>query len=111
MLERCHGRMRDESEALCVALGRGAPAEEVEDALGFFERQRVRHERDEEESLFPRLRGRGEDGLLDELTRQHREHERLCSELRAGIERGAWAALRPLAEELRDSYRAHIQLE
>ena len=114
MLERCHNRMLDESEALCAALASPARLEDADFALGFFERQGVRHERDEEESLFPRLRGRMDDRLLDDLARQHREHERLVGELRSGLDAGDAVdapALLALAEKLRESYRDHIELE
>jgi hemerythrin-like domain-containing protein len=111
-LERSHGRLLEEAEALCAAVEQSAPREELEQFVTFFERQGYRHEIDEEKSLFPRLRGKVPDALLKELTSQHREHERLCARLRELIEQpSARAELAAQAHLLRDHYRTHIALE
>ena len=114
MLERSHDRLMEEADALCAAIVAGAPREQLEEAVSFFERQGVRHERDEEESLFPRLRDRLGGTLLDDLPRQHRQHEQLCAQLRRLLDapaRETGPALLETAESLRQSYRDHIDLE
>jgi hemerythrin-like domain-containing protein len=114
MLARSHERLLEEADGLCAALARSAPLDEIASAVSFFEHQGVRHERDEEESLFPRLRDRVASSLFDELTRQHRAHESMCARLRELVERDAperAASLAEVAESLRQSYRDHIALE
>src|SRR5271165_4944255 len=64
-LTRSHERLR-ERIAEVVALGHGTEFDQaaLEDLAAWFERQGARHEADEDESLFPRLRAAAiDDGI------------------------------------------------
>lgn len=86
---------------------------------GFVDRTVVRHEKDEEESLFPRLRDDAELApLIEQLEREHREHEKLHERLRAiaGACDGALsdedrARLGALVDELDAAYEKHVDVE
>ncbi len=105
MLERCHRRVE---ERLAELMQDPADARVVADVLDYFERSMTRHEADEEESLFPRLRGVAElAGVLAALEREHAEHARLHEELKAA--RGAQVA--QVAARLQAAYARHIERE
>lgn len=122
MLERSHGKLLERltglrAAAAAIALGQAGEREReaLEEVLAFLEGPAARHETDEEESFFPRLRGRGLDEHLDGLTREHRQHEQLHRQLRnaagGSLDRAAGLELARLGEELYRAYRAHIEAE
>ncbi len=130
MLKDCHRRIENFLRVLCAVAGDDAGAalgEEkqraVEAALVYFRVGGVRHMRDEEESLFPRLqRAAGAESLepLRRLEVEHREADRLHADVERlfteWLERGALQAeeadaLRAATERLRDLYAEHIWLE
>jgi hemerythrin-like domain-containing protein len=126
-LERSHRRLEQQLAQLQRAAGAivreragGDDLDVVDTVLAFLERQALRHETDEEESLFPRLRATGDLApLLDELAGQHRLHRHLVLHLRAlrsgwsvgGPDAGDGAALVITTNELVRAYRAHIERE
>ncbi len=111
MLERCHRRL----EETLAALGGATPSRQaLDEALGFIDRAMARHERDEEESLFPRLaRVPQLAGLLDRLTIQHRDQTALVDELRELMDapRPDEARLADVVARLDAAYRAHLAVE
>lgn len=127
MLERSHQRLEERVAELQRAIGaivreRGTPAdlESVDAVLAFLERSALRHETDEEESLFPRLRRHADLWpLIDDLLGQHQQHRHLVAQLRTL--RGGWPASGPDAadaagmavtvNDLARSYRRHIDRE
>jgi hemerythrin-like domain-containing protein len=127
MLERSHGKLQEalgelRSAANAIAAGSKSDADlaVIHDAVEFFERSVTRHEADEEQSLFPRLRGKaGIDPVLETLVDDHREHNRLHRRLREIA--GTWGDSLPepehaqhlvrLVTELEDAYARHIALE
>jgi iron-sulfur cluster repair protein YtfE (RIC family) len=125
MLERCHRQLEDSLERLGVAAttlaaGRGGQAEidTVAEAVERLQRTGHRHVADEEESLFPRLAGRGIDELIQILKQQHREHQALEGELAAVAARVALpcpadvaAALDRVAVALQRAYQKHMDRE
>jgi len=83
----------------------------IDDSVRWLERSVGRHELDEEQSLFPRLRAHvGLVGLLDKLEREHREHERLHQALRDSAGKPA-AEVSAVVRELAAAYRVHIDDE
>jgi len=126
MLDRSHRKLEEkigELRAAAESIARGAPDDDalevVSDVLSFFDRSVARHEADEEESLFPRLRGRGIDPVIDTLSDEHREHTRLLYRLRELQQ--SWQGRAPDAErgqhlvrlvnELDADYTRHLGLE
>ncbi|HEY2747501.1 MAG TPA: hemerythrin domain-containing protein [Polyangia bacterium] len=111
MLERCHRRL----EETLATLGGATPARQaLDEALAFIDRAMARHERDEEESLFPRLaRVPQLAPLLDRLTVQHRDQAALVDELRALMDapRPDEARLADVVARLDAAYRAHLAIE
>jgi hemerythrin-like domain-containing protein len=118
-LERSHRRLEERLAELRQAALTG-DVDAAFGVLGFFERAVVRHEEDEERSLFPRLRGVAElEGVMAHLQAEHRQHEQLHARLRSLAE--PWqgrapegdelATLGALAAELEAAYRAHINEE
>jgi hemerythrin-like domain-containing protein len=92
----------------------------VDSILSYLERSAVRHEEDEEASLFPRLRGVADLGpLLDDLAAEHVAHRQLVRQLSSlrsgwppsGPDVGDRASLVILANELARTLRAHIDRE
>jgi hemerythrin-like domain-containing protein len=130
MLADCHRRIERFLDILCgvaqQAQDRPLSSEErgaVEAALHYFREAGPRHNRDEEESVFPRLRGCGADEALDEMRRleaehgeareQHDELDGLYSRL---IEEGTLSLrdtsrLQTSAANLRQIYGEHIRIE
>jgi iron-sulfur cluster repair protein YtfE (RIC family) len=112
-LEASHRRLEERLAELGAAAtapaggGREAALGTVEAVLDYFDRSVTRHEADEEQSLFPRLRAHPElAATLDMLEREHREHERLHADLREGYQDPCYLA--ELAGKLATAYRAHI---
>lgn len=130
MLKDCHRRIENFLRVLChVAetreegkLGR-EEREAVQAALAYFRTGGVRHTRDEEESLFPRLQQAGAAESLNALAgleAQHQEANELHSILdqlfSKWMESGSLAAadhraLRAAADRLHGLYQEHIRVE
>lgn len=116
MLLRCHRRLEEMLAELVAAAGdwrrRLNPdaLEVARDASAFLHRTALRHEADEEESVFVRLPA---SPLLETLAAEHREHRRCIEELGALLEHehpDASALLR-VAVDLERRYREHIERE
>lgn len=127
MLERSHGRMLEQiaelqtgASAIVRQQADADSIDAVDRALSFLEGPGARHERDEEESLFPRLRRHLELlSLLDDLVADHNHHASLVAQLRSlrsgwsrlGPDAGLGAAFAMAANELARAYRNHIERE
>lgn len=132
LLSDCHRRIEMFLGTFAAVAGRidQAPSEEtvraLESALRYFSQAAPKHTADEEESLFPRLRGREDPDLrsalseLDQLERDHeevselhREVERLSVQyLKAGKLRDSdVVAFRDLVNTLQSKYNEHIRIE
>ena len=127
MLARSHRRleerMADLQRAASSILRERADADDlatVDEVLAYLERSAMRHELDEEESLFPRLHRRAElRPLLAELSAEHDQHRALVGHLRmlrsgwsaGGPDAGDGAALAKVTGELARAYRVHIERE
>jgi hemerythrin-like domain-containing protein len=115
-LERSHRRLEERLEDLAQA--DAAHIELVRDVAAFFARAVKRHEQDEEESLFPRLREHAELApILERLAREHTEHAALHAQLDKVIE-GLDAKLPEAARDLArtttalmHAYRNHLDEE
>ena len=129
MLADCHRRIERFLDILCRvaarAEGRTLSREEieaVEAALKYFQESGPRHNRDEEESIFPRLRAAHAAVMVevDRLEGEHQQTEALhkeCAELYArwiaeeelhGADRSRLPAVLTRLERI---YREHIRLE
>jgi hemerythrin-like domain-containing protein len=130
MLKDCHRRIERFLGILCQvarqAQGRGLNADErraVEAALRYFDESGPRHNLDEEDSLFPRLRAMKAAEVLEKVKRLETEHgeagvlHREAGQLYSKwmVERGLSAdkgmRLQTIAEELQRLYREHIHIE
>jgi hemerythrin-like domain-containing protein len=131
MLKDCHRRIERFLQILCVVVerahGRAMTQEEsaaVQAALNYFQLGGKRHNADEEESLFPRLRAASDDPAELEqvgvLENDHRNAERLHAEIdrlyTAWLQAGRLnaedeAVLRATAERLQGIYVQHIEIE
>lgn len=127
MMERSHRRLEERmvelqraAEAIVRERADAAQLEQVDHVLAFLERSAARHESDEEESLFPRLRGHAElVSLMSDLAQEHDQHRQLVGQLRAlrsgwppgGPDAGDGAALAIAVSELARAYRLHIERE
>ena len=127
MLGRSHRRLderlielRRAVEAIVRERATADDLEVVDSVLDYLERSALRHELDEEESLFPRLRGhRDLIPLLHDLHIEHEEHRRLVANLRSlrngwapsGPDASAGAAMVIAVTDLSRAYRSHIQRE
>jgi hemerythrin-like domain-containing protein len=130
MLADCHRRIERFLSILCGvaqrAQGRPLSGEEheaIEAALGYFREAGPRHNRDEEDSVFPRLRERGADEVLDKMSRLESEHSeasalhdemaRLYSRWIADghLSTGDELRIKSIATRLLDIYREHIRIE
>ena len=129
MLKDCHRRIESFLQVLCLvaerAKGRRLSDEEavaINSALSYFRTGGQRHTADEEESLFPRLRGHSakEPEELDGLEEDHHR----ANELHAEVEElyQIWLGSGLLSEdnqktlaqsttELEAIYKAHIKIE
>ena len=130
MLKDCHRRIESFLRVLCLvaerAIGRRLSDEEaaaINSALSYFRTGGQRHTADEEESLFPRLRGQLPDNEPEELHRLEDDHHR-ANELHAEIEElyEIWMesgllnennqkSLTQAVAELEAIYKAHIKVE
>jgi iron-sulfur cluster repair protein YtfE (RIC family) len=125
-LRRSHARLRDQLDRLADAAttlrrdgSEGDAVLAVVQVSDYFDRAVARHEQDEEQSLFPQLTDPALQPVLDALTAEHRDHERMHDELRElarlADERGLAAAdaqaLEALARELAATYARHLQIE
>lgn len=118
-LERCHRRLEEACDALAVAV-HDRDVETIGGVTAFLGRQIRRHEDDEEGSLFPRLQGVVEPEVasaLERLAVEHREHERLQSDLEGALAardtepETMWSHLATIADAVTRAYRAHVELE
>jgi hemerythrin-like domain-containing protein len=130
MLKDCHRRIESFLQVLCLvadrARGRRLTDEEdaaVKSALSYFRTGGKRHTADEEESLFPRLRGQLPGKEPEELHRLEDDHDR-ADELHAEVEElfQIWMesgllsgdnekTLAQSVAELEEIYKAHIKVE
>ncbi len=130
MLQDCHRRIqffvRVLGEVARRAQGRALTWEEwsaVEGAVRYFRESGPRHNRDEEESVFPRLRKLASGLLHAEMERLESEHEeaealheetvRLYAMWHAGhgLPQDEEARLLEVTERLRKLYEEHIRIE
>jgi hemerythrin-like domain-containing protein len=130
MLVDCHRRVERFLNILCRVAERaegralsGEETEAVEAALRYFSESGPRHNSDEEESLFPRLRaGEGKDVLaeVDRLEGEHFEAEALHHETaelysrwmaEGGLEGADRGRLRAATGRLEKIYGEHIRIE
>jgi len=117
MLEKSHRRLAENLGLLREAvagLPRPEALEAVREVAEFVSRTVARHERDEEQTLFPRLRADGDLApLLAELEAEHRAHELLHRELfdLAEDDRPDAQSLQDLSRRLDAAYERHIELE
>ena len=125
MLERSHARLQ---EQLSLLLGTAAELHDaphdpaararVVEIADFLEHSIARHELDEEQSLFPRVRDRYAQ-IIDTLEAEHRSQQKLHHELRAlaeacerdELDEPLLAHLSDLAMTLAKSYSHHIEIE
>lgn len=130
MLKDCHRRIAHFAGVLVAvserAQGRALTCEEwtaAEGSLHYFRESGPRHNRDEEDSVFPRLRALGSAALRAEMTRLEDEHEeadalhqqtvRLFAKWRAdhGLPSDEEARLVAAAQRLKQLYEEHIRIE
>jgi hemerythrin-like domain-containing protein len=130
MLKDCHRRIERFLDILFKvvrqAQGRTLNSEEqtaVEAALHYFNESGPRHNMDEEESLFPRLRERCAAVVLAEIQRLeaehveagalHREAEQLYSKwiAEAALDTATTTRLLAITDQLEQIYREHIRIE
>jgi hemerythrin-like domain-containing protein len=127
MLDRCHRKLGVRMAEMCaaaeaLAAGSGGPAEcdVVTDVLDFLDRTDARHVADEEQTIFPRLAATGAvPELIDDIEREHREHDELHADIRAEV--AAWTERPPppeqarrlaeLSRQLEAAYAQHIERE
>lgn len=130
MLKDCHRRIEHFLHILCVVVERargrelnGEEREAVKAALQYFQVGGQRHNADEEESLFPRLRAACAGEELAKIGGLESDH-RQANGIHAAIEDlyGRWIAdgrlagqdearLLAMTEELRLLYEGHIKVE
>lgn len=130
MLKDCHRRIESFLWVLCHVAERGADGElsgeeksAVGAALTYFRTGGARHNRDEEDSLFPRLRGAIAPGSLEAIDGLESDH-RAAEEDHAAMDRlfSNWVAsgalsredralLRAASGRLRKLYAEHIRVE
>ena len=118
----CHRRIEQRLDTLVKAadhflIDRAGAMAAVQKSFQFLESSGARHTEDEEGSLFPRLRphlSAAELEFVESLEAEHREADRVYSELKALAEEVSEATLpsyRECAESLRALYRKHIRAE
>jgi len=130
MLTDCHRRIERFLDILCIVAERartrrltGEERSAVQAALQYFHTGGERHTADEEESLFPRLRGNVTTGNLEALDRLQHDHQH-ASDLHESVDwlYTAWISagiLEPEEQErlssqtrrLKQLYAEHIQVE
>ncbi len=122
-LDRSHRRVEErlaELSASAAAIAGGEQIDEhwplVEEVLSYLQRASLRHEQDEEDSVFPRLRQHAAlRPLLDRLTGDHRSQRKLVAKLAklvsAAEKPATGRALVKLSTALSASYQDHIERE
>jgi len=130
MLKDCHRRIEHFLDILCIvaerAHTRSLTSEEhsaVKAALQYFRVGGERHTADEEESLFPRLRGESSFGDLEEILRLQSDHH-VAASLHDSVDwlYTAWISAGTLesaqqqqilsqTRQLQQLYSEHIQIE
>lgn len=131
MLKDCHRRIERFLEIVCVVVQRAQSREMTQEeqaaiqaALSYFRAGGVRHTRDEEDSLFPRMRAAGIDPAELEkvggLEHDHRNADRLHAEVdrlyTSWLEKGRLDqpdedTLRHATDQLKALYARHIEIE
>jgi len=127
MLERSHERLQEHMAILLTSAsvlnenpGDAQALAETIEVSEFIERAVTRHEQDEEQSLFPRLRGLPKLAtMLASLDVEHRAHEKLHAQLheiaqachRGPLNIAAVDELSDLAVTLSQLYARHIEVE
>ncbi|MDE3186454.1 MAG: hemerythrin domain-containing protein [Acidobacteriota bacterium] len=130
MLKDCHRRIESFLGILFQvcrrARGRALSGEErhaVESALRYFAQSGPRHNEDEEQSVFPRLRASGPSGTTEEVERLEAEHhEATAHHDEAALLYAKWIANGSLGDEdenrlllrtgqLQSLYEEHIRIE
>jgi len=115
MLLQSHRRLRERLADLEGAVSQLPDADAlaiIDDVLGFLERAVARHERDEEESLFPRLAHLPElRPVMADLVAEHREKERLAGELELALQAKDERAIREMVSALLAAHIRHIDRE
>jgi len=129
MLKDCHRRIEHFLDILCLVAERadtrsltGEERSAVQAALQYFYVGGERHTADEEESLFPRLRGKRPGGM-EEISRLESDHH-LAADLHESVDRlyTTWSSAGALREDeqqrllsqtrrLKQLYAEHIQVE
>ena len=129
MLHDCHRRIEHFLNIICVVADRaaGRPLSEEESAaiqaaLSYFRTGGQRHNADEEQSLFPRMRAAGVDPVpeIGALEHDHRDAELLHAKVDSLY--SSWIAsqflppeqqseLKAATDQLRSLYGQHIQIE
>jgi len=117
-LMACHRRIEDRLETLeragaHLANDRAAALEAIRKSIAFLDSSGVLHTRDEEESVFPRLRPRitqVQFQYLDTLEEQHRAVEQVYEELKQTVTVTvmAMAARDTIPEELQAKYKSLV---
>lgn len=130
MLTDCHRRIERFLHVLCLVVDRargrsltGEETEAIEASLQYFHAGGQRHNADEEESLFPRLRAECSTEEVKGLGELEEDHQR-AAELHASVETyyRTWIAsgrlekedeerLLAVTDRLRRLYEEHIQIE
>jgi hemerythrin-like domain-containing protein len=130
MLMDCHRRIEHFLNILCLVAGRARgrsltdeEREAVEASLDYFRVGGQRHNADEEESLFPRLRAAGAKTPAEEIGGLESDHQR-ANELHGAVETlyRDWIAagrlnaddedrLATATDQLKHLYEEHIRLE
>jgi hemerythrin-like domain-containing protein len=129
MLKDCHRRIEHFLDIMCLVAERahtrsltGEERSAVQAALQYFYVGGERHTADEEESLFPRLRGKPLVGM-EEISRLESDHH-LAADLHESVDRlyTTWSSAGTLQEDeqqrllsqtrrLKQLYAEHIQVE
>ena len=127
-LMACHRRIENRLETLeraeaHLTVDRDAALEAIRKSIAFLDTSGVLHTRDEEESVFPRLRPRmtiAESQYLTTLEEQHHAIEEIYAELKQTVEAMSAAATIPgalrsayaaLVAKMAKMYRLHIDSE
>lgn len=122
-LTACHRRIEQRLDTLVkaadhFATDRGQALAAIARSIEFMDSNGVLHTRDEEESLFPRLRPKltpDETAFVDQLESQHQEAETIFAELKQIVDQrvpdNRIENYRDCAHRLNSLYRAHIQVE
>ena len=125
-LTACHRRIEQRLDTIVNAAAHLCDTPEaatlaIQKSFNFLDGSGALHTRDEEESVFPRLRSHlspSESEFIDSLEAEHCEADsiylklkRLAQELSCEPSGDTLAAFAECAERLRDVYRKHIQAE